>query len=755
MRRVAPPRNAERRFRPASPASPRRWLELLLFTELLLVALSIHYRTTSSITVKDYFAAFLGLALVPLSLTALWSERARPVIPIGVWVPLGLYLLYGTARAWMSPYPEHSWGTWRLLLSWVAAAVPTFAVVLRIPSARRLLGVFTFAVWAICLYATLQWIAYTLEAFLGWGEGLDPVRWPWRETPLVGRLFLAMETDWSLFRWERFPGWGKFPGVCSTFGNPTFLAGFLVMLPPLYGALALSGRIPRRLQTGCWVTLLLAFLGMGVTFSKGALLGTLGGVGTLLLFLGWSTEETLQAQWRRRARLCAPIPLLLAVLSLSATFYLAYTASPDLRQDLGSVRNRAIVYSCTLDLIRDNLLFGVTPGNYAIRFPGYLEGVLAEEYGWMEAPEEKVLEHAHNEFLEVWADLGLIGLAALLVALVFWMRGCWRAWRTPGEAGIRWAVAGLASGVVAALFENLTSVSMRWTPSAWMVWAYIGASSGLAASISAPRPSLRSRGGLFGRIGAIGVPLAVASLLFQPSARRYSADWRFVNGRVAAALKSGEARTELRRCIELDPTHAQAHYILAGQLFGAEDYRAAIEHFQRVRDLRGDVVVLTENMATAHFKLSTTLEKDFERQESLMEAIRLFEESLARHPSFPRLEDYLARAYQRAGLERLAHEHRAKAIDLYERWFKSPASLPRPEYALDLAKNYLMVADYDKAFWVLRNARKWGGPMDKITPVLNSIREAVPKYKDLWTREEERLEAMQVREATSTARFRP
>ncbi|MCG3196837.1 MAG: hypothetical protein GHCLOJNM_01317 [bacterium] len=743
------------RFRPEPPASPRLWLELLFFTELLLVALVFHYRTTSSITTKDYYAVYFALALVPLSLAVLWMERARIRVPIGFWLPLAFHIVLGTARVWMSPYAEHSWGSWRLSLSWMAAAIPSFVVARRVASVRRLLAVFTFAVWVVCCYALMQWIAYTLEAFVGWGEELDPVRWPWRDTPLIGKLFLAMETDWSYFRWERFPGWGKFPGVCSTFGNPTFLAGFLVILVPLYGALALSGHFSGRARAICWTTLALVAAAMGTTFSKGALLGALGGVGTLLLFLAWGPEGGLAESRRRLVRILAPVPIFLALFSLGVTFFFAYTASPDLRQDLGSVRNRAIVYSCTLDLIRDNLLLGVTPGNFVIRFPDYLEGALAEEYGWIEAPEEKVLEHVHNEFLEVWADLGILGLGGILAALVGWMRWCWRGWRMSKGSAMGWALAGLASGVVAALFENLASVSLRWTPSAWMVWAFIGAAAGLAASSPAIPPSLPPTSGLGRRFGVVGVSLVLAAALFAPSARRYSADWRFVNGRAAAALKTGDARAELSRCLELDPTHAQAHYILAGQLFAAEDYRGAIEHFQRVRELRGDVVVLAENMATAYFKLSTTLEKDFERQEALMEAIGLFEESLVRHPSFPRLEDYLARAYHRAGLERLADVHRRRAIDLYERWFKSPASHPRPEYALDLAKNYLMVGEHEKAFWVLRNARRWEGPMDKIQPVLASLVEAAPNYREVWDREENKLEAERVRSATSSATIRP
>jgi O-antigen ligase/DNA-binding SARP family transcriptional activator len=739
-------------------ASPERWLETAFLSAMILVALVFHHRTTSSITAKDFYALWFGLLFTLLGGWIFIARREHRRVPLAFLIPLLAYLAYGTLRALSSPYPEHSWDAWRITLCSMSPMLPACLLMQSRAASRRVLFALTTVVWIVCLYALAQFGVCTAQAFLGWGRELDPVRWPWNKAPLIGSFLSAFEIDLRLFQWEDFPGFWKFPAVCSTFGNPTYLAEFLVLVVPLSFILWVASRgKPRHSRLMAAMTFLLAGTAMVATFSKGAMLGVLGAGVMLLYLLGQGRDEVIPPRWKRSSRIGARLLLGITIALLGIVFYLSASGPPILKMAFSTVRNRAIVYEATFGLIADHPLWGVSPGNFTIHFPEYLEGSLAAEHGWMESIEDKVMEHAHCELLEISADLGLVGLLLFLAFLGAGISWCVRVFCSSESHGERWILAGLVTGVVGGLFENLTSVSLRWMPSAWMFWAFVGASMGMAVRIAgkeaAPLSGQRGNQALLPLSVRGGVVLAAAWLvtfLFVPSARRFAADWHFVDGKTAILLKRENPENEFHRALELDPCHEQAHYLLGGCYYNAGLYEKAIEEFEKVRDLRGYVVVLAENMATSYLKMSSLYEKDFQRQEAVLKAIDLYEDSLRRHPTFPRLEDYLARAYHRIGLEHLEQEHRRKAIELYVRWFKWGGSYPRPDYALDLAKNYLLEKDYEKAFWQIHNAQRWKGDEQKFRQVLESLFEAAPAMRKKWDQVEEYRKARERRQRAAS-----
>jgi tetratricopeptide (TPR) repeat protein len=115
-------------------------------------------------------------------------------------------------------------------------------------------------------------------------------------------------------------------------------------------------------------------------------------------------------------------------------------------------------------------------------FPGYRN----PEYNLLGVSHNTL--HAHNEYLEILTDSGLVGMALFVLlayALVRGMRGTagWGGFPDP-------AVGGLAAGIFAMLCEASVSVALRWPPSAYLLALLTGLLAG-AVPAAPPRPMRR------------------------------------------------------------------------------------------------------------------------------------------------------------------------------------------------------------------------------------------------------------------------
>jgi O-antigen ligase len=96
-----------------------------------------------------------------------------------------------------------------------------------------------------------------------------------------------------------------------------------------------------------------------------------------------------------------------------------------------------------VEMIRDHPVLGVGPANVKDAYALYRKH---------DAPRPRP-PHLHNNVIQLWAERGVIGLAAYLLLLALFVRECVKAWHAPQRP---WAEAGIAvvvSLAVAGLFE--------------------------------------------------------------------------------------------------------------------------------------------------------------------------------------------------------------------------------------------------------------------------------------------------------------
>ncbi len=317
---------------------------------------------------------------------------------------------------------------------------------------------------------------------------------------------------------------------CATFTNRNLLAGFLAFAVPI-GLEACSGtwRVARA-----WAILATTLVVAALFLSKtrGAWIGA--GVATAVWFLVFS----------KRFPLLAAVALPLGVLLGMTVAWSAprWTAEPPAPTRTKSVRERVILARIAVDMLRDRPLLGWGPGNFDAESDAYKAPYFREEgnRGTRDLP-----KFAHNDALEMSAEMGVPGLLLWLCLAGALLRRGWAAGRAhdgPATA--------IALGCLAVLLHGLFHFSMHDPVASLLFFAGLGA-------LAPQAPPSEPIGPWFARLVKLGVACAVA-LALQNQVRVLASRTLFERGTFEAARGSiREGLWTLRRASTLDPAFAQ------------------------------------------------------------------------------------------------------------------------------------------------------------------------------------------------------
>lgn len=264
----------------------------------------------------------------------------------------------------------------------------------------------------------------------------------------------------------------RFMRAGGSFGQPNPFAGYLGLTLPvafsltLWGVQTLASK-QRTVGSLGWTTAYAAAtgviaLGLLASWSRGAWIGAAAGVVVVLLFF-----SRRSALWVAGIALAVLIAALLGALNpawvpaavsarfqdLSAYLGLGNVLSRPVTDENFAVLERVAHWMAALRMFALSPWLGVGPGNYAALYP------LVRLPLW-----EEPLGHAHNIYLNVLAETGLVGLASFLI---FWggaVAWTWRkarcnlvmtsagAWNKALAVGVLGVLAHLA---VHSVFDNL------------------------------------------------------------------------------------------------------------------------------------------------------------------------------------------------------------------------------------------------------------------------------------------------------------
>ena len=267
--------------------------------------------------------------------------------------------------------------------------------------------------------------------------------------------------------------------VFSTLGQPNWLAAYLVMILPVSLTLVVKNfkfQISKLLFVLLPAVIYAAFW---FTYSRSGLLGFGAAMGTFLIFLG---KENLKKSWQplllvgivwALVSILALTPTISEKIIVAAPFYGApvraaqsAAATPPAQPQQSppptgsTVQIRLAVWKGALNLIKNHPLLGTGPETFAYSFLPYRPVELNQTAEW-----EFLYNKAHNEYLNIAACTGLLGLGAYLFLIGKFV---WWNLKRRGQSTLR---AGVFAGWVGVVISNFFGFSVVTT--SLLFWLYL------------------------------------------------------------------------------------------------------------------------------------------------------------------------------------------------------------------------------------------------------------------------------------------
>lgn len=245
----------------------------------------------------------------------------------------------------------------------------------------------------------------------------------------------------------------------GTLIDANLFAGYLVLVIPLVLALGLA--FHHRWATLPTIAATLALTAaLAVTLSRSGWLGLI--VGALVLWL------LLRERRWRIASVAAAVTA--GVLAVGLAGPIAARLGPSDSGPMQMLADRSQVWSAAIRIAIDHPVFGVGIDNFQDFYPIY-------------SGRDDGLNHAHNLFLNMAAERGMLGLLAFGVVLLWLLKCLASAFTGANTLAMRAMVAGLAASFAAYMVHSLFDVSYYDYKVLLLFWLLVG----LVAAMSSKR----------------------------------------------------------------------------------------------------------------------------------------------------------------------------------------------------------------------------------------------------------------------------
>ena len=504
-----------------------------------------------------------------------------PVVALGV--------LWGVllASSLMSP---HAWVAWHVAMPLWGATGLLLALAL-LPRERAelhlIVGVFLG-------FAAVQLLAATFH-YAGGVEWLLGALYP---KPPAGpdRLHQILIT---FSRTREFFG---------TILNVDFHAAYMLTVVPLaVGAMGAWQRPEARLMA--WLVVVAGLTAVALSGSRDTLLGVAGGlvVAVVMVVVAHRQQAVRLGRWASRG-----VPAVALGLALLAGLAVAWRVIR--RFSLGtSLSSRLIMWHGALGMWLAAPLLGTGPGTFRILFADFR----TPDYHLHQI--SNVTLYAHNLYLDLLSEAGLLGLVAFLAflgsALVL-VAGAYLRLARAGDA-LQHVALGLLAGMVALSIQNFFSPVARWPVGLTFMAVQLGMALALVRLARTPADAAPRRPvavpfvlPVAARLAVLGVAAVLTLVPMAHGWRVWQGALAHTRGVEAQALGNFDAAiVNYRRALDINPRSATTHYKLAhtlhtratrARLQGAalqREIEAALQVYRRLEDFWPRYAEVSYNIA--------------------------------------------------------------------------------------------------------------------------------------------------------------
>ncbi len=273
------------------------------------------------------------------------------------------------------------------------------------------LAVYLFTVLFLKTARQRYWVIYSLFglAILNTAAGLLQftkgnhfmLMWYWPDGWLIPKLF---RPDY---------GWR----ASGFFGCPNYLAGFLETLGLVTLSLCLLGRGRVVARTILGYFLLVCLTGMAITGSRGGYLSLTAGLVFLCVEMLWVLKKLRKDRFW--TALVASVGLFLGIIVVGYTAMASSTAIEQRLKDVWDKENvRLLLWGAALKQFQTSPVVGTGSGTYLF---------YGRQFRLAEVQRDPV--HAHNDYLELLAEYGVVGAALVAALIVLHLRSGFRGMR--------------------------------------------------------------------------------------------------------------------------------------------------------------------------------------------------------------------------------------------------------------------------------------------------------------------------------------
>ena len=295
------------------------------------------------------------------------------------------------------------------------------------------------------------------------------------------KLFFITVSLMSLYLIIQYYGFDPFLSdisrLTSTLGNRNYVSGYLALVFPVTLSLFLI-ESKKRNKILYIAVLLITYTAIIICHTRAIWIALFF---SLILFIYLLSRYKITIILRDNKR------WLIILLSLFLLITLTYSTDNPLNRSSitaaeravstfdmrgSSLRARLLIWNSTIDMIKDKPLFGSGLGTFPLHYLNYQADFLQNNPDYLQFLGKAA--EAHNEYLQIWAEMGIIGLLSFLLIIIIFYRTNLDSIKKIKTIEGKIIIIGLISGVTVTLVHSIFSFPFHIPAVAAAFWFIVG-----------------------------------------------------------------------------------------------------------------------------------------------------------------------------------------------------------------------------------------------------------------------------------------